>query len=87
MASQAASAYHLSMSHFPLKLFKHPNAPGNGLPVDTFVIEAPNYLAARGKALAIIADAPAVALEKPKDVFVLEDANGVELERWDHTNA
>jgi hypothetical protein len=59
------------MATYKLKLFKHPNAPGNGQPVDTFDVDAQtDRQAVEDAEREIGQDAPAVALEHAQDRFI-----------------
>ena len=74
--------YDGGMSTYTLKLFKHPNTPAKGLPVDQFEIEAQSHEKARLKAIHIIDGAPKQAIENLSDIFVLLDEDGYEIDRW-----
>ncbi len=70
------------MAEFKLHLLKHPNTLESGGPIDTFVIEAEGFEAARQQAIWIIDGAPRHAFEDSRDVFVLCDGDGYEFDRW-----
>jgi hypothetical protein len=76
------------MATYKLKLFKHPNAPENGQPVDILDVDAQTHRqAVKDAERKIGQDAPAAALEHAQDRFILYDEDGAKLKCWDITNA